>query len=288
MLSDIKKSISDNFINSIESRLDKLIITKLNTFADSINNKFVDLFSFVKKQTDDLEELRKKNAEVMTNLTNLIIQSQEKKCGTFLPPGQNAYIRPSFLQKFPPGQMINSGVNNYIRPNNWGYPSIFPMEYMNNISGNKKDTTTFNKSATVTTSSQNLNNKNNNQTNNCATVDNNQVNNYNNRLFSQVQQTANKNNMNHYYYMQMMHMQNLNKDNINQENNQINSYVNNFVNNYELPPSENKYKEDEIAIDNFEKKMTEIENEGNKMEINLSSIEKDKQAINYSSDSKVI
>lgn len=77
LILDFKKSLSEKIITGIETKLDKLINSKMNMFAEGLNNKLSDVFSFMKKQTEELEDIRKKNNDAMINVTNVILKLQE-------------------------------------------------------------------------------------------------------------------------------------------------------------------------------------------------------------------
>jgi hypothetical protein len=77
LILDFKKSLSEKIITGIETKLDKLINSKMNMFAEGLNSKLSDVFSFMKKQTEDLEDIRKRNNDAMVNVTNLILKAQE-------------------------------------------------------------------------------------------------------------------------------------------------------------------------------------------------------------------
>jgi hypothetical protein len=278
MLNDFKKSISEKIITGIEEKLDEIINSKLNNFADNLNNRLTNVFSFMKKQTDELEEIRKKNSDNMLHLTNLILKNQTNNnnnntipnvnnLGNFNNANNHIYNKNLNMMNFINNQQqlqikpnpllmqmnMNMAMGGVVRPN-WGYPfHLYPSEYIANSVNNLKI----------------LNNLNNNK--NLA----------NTNIFQHNPNPISQFNQGNYLAQ---------KINLNQEKNNNNIILSGGMSDL---TNDNKYKEDEIILENLEKKLSEIKNEeiNNQNDGNLTldlNNEKDKNAVNYSSDSKLI
>jgi hypothetical protein len=67
-----KEGIANGIMNALEDKLNEFINKKMNKFSDDLNTKLSDTLSFFKKQSEDLEENRKRNNETINKLIALI------------------------------------------------------------------------------------------------------------------------------------------------------------------------------------------------------------------------
>jgi len=77
-IQNFSESIAGNFVNLIEDRIEKIFSNKINTFSDKINNQLVNVFSYMKSQSGELQQIRKNNEEAMNKLMEIIINVKSK------------------------------------------------------------------------------------------------------------------------------------------------------------------------------------------------------------------
>jgi hypothetical protein len=313
LILDFKKSLSEKIITGIETKLDKLINSKMNMFAEGLNSKLSDVFSFMKKQTEDLEDIRKRNNDAMVNVTNLILKAQEnvKSKNNNNLNNLNLYnTNPklySYMMNLGLNQNVMSMINSQSNNNNLSLQNDLTKRTQNlqnqpigqfNINPNPNNNiknqslqNPQNQPNILSTSSQGNMNlvANNNQ--NMPPYNFHPVNTQNilrtNQLYQNyaVGYSPNTNNLfpnsgNQYLNYNLQNLQNFNTTTL--------------TGNCEMP-TDNKYKEDQLVLEIMEKKFSEIKNEEEQLmksilegEINLSlDFKKEtKEVMNYSSDSK--
>jgi hypothetical protein len=289
-LQRVKEDINKKLLSDIELKLEKLIDSKLSSFTNSLNDKLSNVFSFMKKQTDELEEIRARNNEAMTNLTNLILKSSEKNKTNQTQKNNNSNTKSiaSNNNKFNrnvffPNQINPSMYHNLSTPVN-PYVNMTSLPYYKNFPTNFNDIKKPNQKNTMHGNFK-LNNLNLDLTENCNNVwprkmehNLSKTNNLNNN-FSNITHPGNINSHNLANFQQ--YLQGSSFPNYNNNTYLSNLYLQNKLSNDQNHHLDNKFKEDELN----EKKDMEIKIEG-KEKTNMSSEMKNenKQNVNYSSD----
>jgi hypothetical protein len=286
----VKADINKKLLSDIELKLEKLIDSKLSLFSNSLNDKLSNVFTFMKKQTDELEQIRAKNNEAMTNLTNLILKSSEKNKTNNQSQKNNSNTKnfPSNNNKFNrniffPSQMnhsiypnLNTPINPYLNMASIPYYKNFPSNFNDIKKTNQKNI--INGNALNSLSLELSDNPNNvwprKMEQNLSKTNNVNLNNFNNLV--------NHGNLNNIYgnvfpgfpnYIQGSNFPSFNNNSFNSNLFQLNNDQNHSL--------DNKFKEDELN----EKKDMEIKNEGKeKTSLSHEMKNENKQNVNYSSD----
>jgi hypothetical protein len=320
LIEDIKQSLGKNLMSSIEGELDIILNKKITNFSETLTTKLSDVFSFMKKQTEELEEMRKRNNEAMSSLTHLILNEKGKNKSSSetssnvntnpILSNQNSTTKNQYTQvhnsnnKKNPNLQLNvpSASQNVRSPNPpfaaqqlyrpWGMPWMGQMEPNNKKNAKGMHNWNPNFPYQVNPNFQGGNNygKNNNI-------------NLNSKGTNSKNPSSLRGSLNHSSNIYQINSQNNNYNNTHFIPAGFNNYLfpgfgMNFISTGEEmgttnpPAMENKYKEDELipVLQNLDKKMSEITDDNPKfidanVSIDLNNAENKQEEMNYSSDS---